>query len=336
MNEYDVFNIKSKCTDKDIFFNAYLQELSNKVTTMFEFENLPESVDENFFKLMLVLTGQCALYNVKEWQTTKGIENWNGEKWVAVRGERSGEPNVYYIPRGYVIANPAIGSDTITDTATNPDITIFYLTPFDECTMQGRGLSGLIMRTAHKLADIDISIRTAVKNSRIVAFWECDNDTQKKRLDESLTKMRNGEDVFAVKTGYESTMKINPYLSGANLPETIRELVELRQYILANFYHALGINSNYNLKRAQISNKEVETNDDILIVNTYEILSQLKRGCEDFNAKTGMAISVDYSPAWKQLREQQTPTEDTDNTEPETDTESEGETNERTDNEKDT
>lgn len=336
MQEYDVFNIKSKCADKDIFFNAYLQELSNKVTTMFEFENLPESVDENFFKLMLVLTGQCALYSVKEWQTTKGIENWNGNKWTAVRGERSGEPNVYYIPRGYVIANPAIGSETIPDTATNPYITIFYLTPFDECTMQGCGLSGLIMRTAHKLADIDVSIRTAVKNSRVVAFWECDSDTQKKRLDESLTKMRNGEDVFAVKTGYESTMKINPYLSGANLPETIRELVELRQYILANFYHALGINSNYNLKRAQISNKEVETNDDILIVNTYEILSQLKRGCEEFNAKTGMSISVDYSPAWKQLREQQTPTEDTDNTEPETDTESEGETNERADNEENT
>lgn len=332
MTEYDVYNIKTNSADSNIFFNAYLQELSNKLTTMFEFENLPESVDENFFKLMLVLTGQCALYKTKEWQTTKGVENW-GKNWIAVRGERAGEPNVYYIPRGYVIANPAIGSDTIADTATNPDITIFYLTPFDECTLQGSGMSGLIMRTAHKLADIDVSIRTAVKNSRVVAIWECDNDTQKNRLDETLKKMRNGEDVFAVKTGYESTMKINPYLSGANLPETIRELVELRQYILANFYHALGINSNYNLKRAQISNKEVETNDDILIVNTYEILSQLTRGCEEFNAKTGMSIKVDYSDAWKKLKEQQTPTEDTDTN---TENESEGENDERADNEKDT
>lgn len=317
-NTFDVYELARKTKDSDIFFNDYLQELSNKVTSMFVFSNLPDSVDENFFKLNLVLTGQCALYKSKDWITTKGIENWR-DKWVAIRGERSGEPNVYYIPRGYVIANPTLNGETISDVQTDPNITIFYLTPFDECTICGRGLSGLIFRTAHKLADIDISIRTAVKNSRIVAFWECDNDTQKNRIDTALSKMRDGEDVFAIKTGYESEMKINPYLSGANLPETIRELVELRQYILANFYHALGINSNYNLKRAQISNKEIDTNDDILIVNTYEILSQLKRGCEEFNQKTGMSISVDYSPAWKELKEQQT-----------SDTQKEGEENDGT------
>lgn len=296
MANFDVYELSAKFTDNDLFFNDYVQELSNKVTSMFTFKNLPEEVDQNFFKLNLVLTGQCALYRY--------IDGDN-PKWVAIHGQRSGEPNVSYIPRGYVIANPAIGSETIEDAEDAPYLTIFYLTPYDQCTNFGRGLAGLIFRTAHKLADIDVSIRTAVKNSRVVALWECDNDTQKNRIDNTLTKMRNGEDVFAIKTGYESEMKINPYLSGANLPETIRELVELRQYILANFYHALGINSNYNLKRAQISNREVETNDDILIVNTYEILSQLKQGCDEFNGKTGMTISVDYSEAWKKLKEKQ-------------------------------
>ena len=108
--------------------------------------------------------------------------------------------------------------------------------------------------------------------------------------------------------------KINPFLNGANIPEVIRELVELRQYILANFYHSIGINSNYNLKRAQISNEEIKTNDDILIVNTYEIKSQLEKGCKEFNEKTGLNISVRYSDAWQQLRETET-AEETETTE---------------------
>lgn len=311
MANTDVWHIKDPHPEKDITLISYVQELSNKVTSMFEFTGLPESVNENFFKLNLILTGQCALYKTDKWQNTTGIENWVNDSWVAVHGQRSGEPNVYYIPKGYVIANPAIKSETIPDYKTNPNITIFYLTPFDECTTLGSGLYGLIMRTAHKLADIDVSIKTAVINSRVVALWEVDNDAQQSRVNETLRKMRQGEDVFAIKTGYESEIKINPYLQGANLPETIRELVELRQYILANFYHALGINSNYNLKRAQISNKEIETNDDVLIVNTAEIIKQLTECCKEFTAKTGIELSVDYSEAWKQLKETETNTNET-------------------------
>lgn len=295
----------------NIIYGYYMQELSNKVNSIFEFENLPETVDENFFKLSLILTGHCSLVNIKN-------------EWYAVHGQRGGTPNPYYIPENYIIANPALGSETVK--TTDNKITVFYLTPFDECTTIGTGLFGLINRTADSLTHTDISINTALKNSRVVAICECSTDTDKERINETFNKMRSGGDVFTVKTGFDDEIKINPFLNGANIPEVIRELVELRQYILANFYHSIGINSNYNLKRAQISNEEIKTNDDILIVNTYEIKSQLEKGCKEFNEKTGMNISVRYSDAWQQLRETETAeTEETNNTE----TESEDKENEK-------
>jgi hypothetical protein len=319
-NNRDIWEIRSNTEIKGIIYSGYMQELTNKVTSMFDFKGLPETVSENFFKLSLVLFGECAILKDKK-----------GE-YYAVKGQRSGEPNAYYIPKGYVYANPAIGSETFENVKVNPYITIFYLTPFDETTLSGSGMWALINRTARTLADIDVSIKTAVKNSRIVGFCECDSDTIKTRLDEAFKKMRNGEDVFSVKSGFENEIKLNPFLTGANLPEIMRELVELRQFVLANFYHALGINSNYNLKRAQISNEEIKTNDDILIINTYEIIKQLKIGCDELNAKTGLNVSVDYSEPWKILRETEINNEDTEDTETENNEESEGEENEIYDN----
>lgn len=315
-SNHDIWEIRSNTEIKGIIYSGYMQELTNKVTSMFDFEGLPETVSENFFKLALVLFGECAIMKDK-----KG-------NYYAVKGQRSGEPNAYYIPKGYVYANPAIGSETFENVKVNPYITIFYLTPFDETTLSGSGMWALINRTARTLADIDVSINTAVKNSRVVGFCECDSDTIKTRLDEAFKKMRNGEDVFSVKSGFENEIKLNPFLTGANLPEIMRELVELRQFVLANFYHALGINSNYNLKRAQISNEEIKTNDDILIINTYEIIKQLKIGCDELNTKTGLNVTVDYSEPWKILRETEINSEKTEDTETENNEESEDGENE--------
>lgn len=315
----DIWEIRSNTEIKGIIYSGYMQELTNKITSMFDFKGLPETVSENFFKLALVLFGECAIIK-------------DNSNYYAVKGQRSGKPNAYYIPQGYVYANPAINSRTFEDVKTDNNITIFYLTPFDETTLSGSGMWALINRTARTLADIDVSINTAVKNSRVVGFCECDSDTIKTRLDEAFKKMRNGEDVFSVKSGFENEIKLNPFLTGANLPETIRELVELRQFVIANFYHALGINSNYNLKRAQISNEEIKTNDDILIINTYEIIKQLKIGCDELNAKTDLNVSVDYSEPWKILRETEINKEDTEDTETENNEEGEGGENEIYDN----
>ena len=173
-----------------------MQELTNKVTSIFEFDGLPETVNQNYFKMLLALTGNCSITKFDDW--------------YAVKGQRGGTPNAYYIPENYIIANPKLGSKTIP--LTDKDITVFYMTPFDECTNIGSGLYGLLNRTADSLTHVDISINTALKNSRVVALFETVSDTQQKRVDGILKKMREGEDVFAIKAPFDGELKINPFL----------------------------------------------------------------------------------------------------------------------------
>ena len=47
------------------------------------------------------------------------------------------------------------------------------------------------------------------------------------------------------------------------------------------------------------------TNSYILIVSLADVLPTLQAACEEFNSKTGLTISVDYSPEWKEMQQQQ-------------------------------
>lgn len=287
---------------REFYFNTSLKQLIPIVTKMVDFKGLPDSVNQRYFKTALFMTGQCALLK------------WN-KVWYAVVGSRGGKPDPYYKPTFFTLANPALGSEIIP--LEYETIAMFYLTSIDELTSyvgMGGGLSGLIVRTATLLSNIDFSIDTAVKKSRIVSIVTCENSTVKNRIDDIIKRIMNGEDVFTVNQDYTEDIKINPFLQGANIPEIIQQLVELRQFILAQFYHCLGVNSNYNLKRAQISNEEIKTNDDLLIVNTADIIAELQECCKLCNAKTGLNISVDYSEEWKKLQrseETETETEET-------------------------
>lgn len=279
---------------REFYFNTTLKQLIPIVTKMVDFKGLPDSVNQRYFKTMLFMTGYCALVKINN-------------LWYATIGGRGGKPDPYYIPTVFTLANPVLGSETIS--LENSKISMFYLTSIDELTSyggMGGGLSGLIVRTSTLISNIDFSIDTAVKKSRVVSIVTCDNNTTKNRIDDIIKRIMNGEDVFTVNQDFTEDIKINPYLQGANIPEIIQQLVELRQFILAQFYHCLGVNSNYNLKRAQISNEEIKTNDDLLIVNTADIIAELQECCKLCNAKTGLNISVDYSEEWKKLQRSET------------------------------
>ncbi len=267
---------------------------------MFEFKNLPETVNERYFKSSLILTGNCAIYYPKEILNPKLAE----QGWYAVKGNIGAEPNAYYIGSEYVIANPILGSENIK--TTDERIEVFYWNSLDEvfnplCS----GLYFLIDRTARILTEIYRSTIIALKNSRVVNVFSASNNNEKTTLNKLITDMREGEDVFTTIQDFKAKMEVNPVLQDTNIKDILQEFVELEQFYLAQFYHAIGVNSNYNLKRAQINNEEIMTNSYILVVSLADVLPTLQRCCEELNAKSGLDISVDYSEEWKKMQEMQ-------------------------------
>ena len=267
---------------------------------MFEFKNLPETVNERYFKSSLILTGNCALYYPKKIVNPELAK----QGWYAVKGNIGAEPNAYYIGSEYVIANPILGSENIK--TTDERIEVFYWNSLDEvfnplCS----GLYFLIDRTARILTEIYRSTVIALKNSRVVNIFSASNNNEKTTLNKLITDMREGEDVFTTIQDFKAKMEVNPVLQETNIKDILQEFVELEQFYLAQFYHAIGVNSNYNLKRAQINNEEIMTNSYILIVSLADVLPTLQRCCEELNAKSGLDISVDYSEEWKKMQEMQ-------------------------------
>ena len=267
---------------------------------MFEFKNLPETVNERYFKSSLILTGNCAIYYPKKILNPKLAE----QGWYAVKGTIGAEPNAYYIGSEYVIANPILGSENIE--TTDERIEVFYWNSLDEvfnplCS----GLYFLIDRTARILTEIYRSTIIALKNSRVVNIFSASNNNEKTTLNKLITDMREGKDVFTTIQDFKAKMEVNPVLQDTNIKDILQEFVELEQFYLAQFYHAIGVNSNYNLKRAQINNEEIMTNSYILIVSLADVLPTLQRCCEELNAKSGLEISVDYSEEWKKMQEMQ-------------------------------
>ena len=284
----------------EYIYKGYFMELTSKTIRMFEFKNLPETVNERYFKSSLILTGNCALYYPKKILNPQLAE----QGWYAVKGKIGAEPNAYYIGSEYVIANPILGSENIK--TTDERIEVFYWNSLDEvfnplCS----GLYFLIDRTARILTEIYRSTVIALKNSRVVNIFSASNNNEKTTLNKLITDMREGEDVFTTIQDFKAKMEVNPVLQDTNIKDILQEFVELEQFYLAQFYHAIGVNSNYNLKRAQINNEEIMTNSYILVVSLADVLPTLQRCCEELNAKSGLSITVDYSPEWKKMQEMQ-------------------------------
>ena len=78
-------------------FNTYFKLLVNKVSQLFTWENLPENIDVNFLNTQLILNGKVCFFK-------------EGDKVYALNGNLGGEPNVYYKPTQFIVANPILGS----------------------------------------------------------------------------------------------------------------------------------------------------------------------------------------------------------------------------------
>lgn len=81
-------------------FELYFKLLTNKALNLFKWENLPSTVNERFLMTQLVLAGTVC------WTSIEG-------NIYALNGNVGGEPNVYYEPTQFIVANPVLGSKDV-------------------------------------------------------------------------------------------------------------------------------------------------------------------------------------------------------------------------------
>ena len=294
-------------------YRYYSGMLINRIIKMFDWSGLPDTIDTDFLNYTLIKYGSI------------GFTEFSG-KLYALFGNVGGEPNEYYFTRLYIIANPVLGSKTIKIDENGVVMYNSTIDRFTQPTNYGNPLNSLIDITAQRLTETTISALTASKNIRAALLISAKDDETRQAAEVALRKIYNGEPdvIFRDKVIDSLNITVNPVIGDA--ARALTELREEYQFTLAQFYNAIGIQANYNLKRERLNTSEVNSNLDALLINIADMLYQRQTAVEKINAMFGTSISVDFSEEWKQTEALQNDRSDVE-TQTENTDESEGEEN---------
>lgn len=260
-------------------YHFYFTWLLSKLHEIFVWENLPESVDEAFMNNNLFLNGYITFVKV------------NGKVYSIDCG-LGGKPDEYYRPTEAIMANPILGSHNYT---IGKDCIVMWNTKNDEEAIYGvRGLGNLIHQTATLLTDNMVSINCAQVNTRIQALVVADSTAQKNSAELVMKDLYAGHPFKVLEDTMIDKIKVNPIT--ANPAANISELVELHQYIIANYYNNIGIKTNYQMKKERMITDEINSLNDFLAVSLDAMLKARQIAVEKINEMFGLDIKVSLKP----------------------------------------
>lgn len=290
--------VKHTVCDVESNYRYYVGLLLNRVVNLFDWYNLPETVDKQYLCSLLFLTGKATFFK-------------SNDKLYVADCAVGGELNEYYYPRYAILANPVLGSKSM---LIGTDCVLVYTSTADKLNTNVRvgdtGYAaicptyGLITKTAELLADCMSSINIAQKNTRASFVITAPTDNVRVQMDMLLKRMYEGEPYTTVTDSAfaDNRVTVSP-LTTTTGNSTLRELRETQQYYLSQFYHAIGVDSNSNFKRERLTTAELDSESEPLQINIIDMVSSVKEGIDRVNNLFGTNIKVDLSEQWQQLTE---------------------------------
>lgn len=271
-------------------FNHYFDMLTNKVCNLFVWNGLPETVDVRALNLSLVLNGKVC------WTEFNG-------KLYALTGNVGGEPNAYYEPQLFIISNPILGSKQVkvrqtdgSDSIEGLDGILMANSDVDwESDRPIGGLYGLIYQTAGLLADNISSLNVSQINGRVSQIFTADNEAMARTAELILKEVYEGKPYKIV--SQDIIDKVGVLAAAATgQSNTLLNLIEAHQYIMANFFNELGIAAQWNGKRERVNTAETELMQGSYDINIWNMLENRRTAVEKINELFGTNISVELNP----------------------------------------
>ena len=272
-------------------FRTYFKLLTNKAMSLFKLSGTEdlEAFDERYFMEQLILRGKVAVAQFDD-------------KLYALTGNWGGEPNAYYEPTQWIVANPILGSKTLkvlnkdgSKDISGLDGVVIALTDFDYLTdnLNG-GLYPLIYKYSGLLADNDVSLNIAQINGRLNVVLTADSENIANQAEDVLKDLYDGKPYRVLYQDLMDKIQVNP-VAAAGTNNTIMSLIEAKAHLLQDFYSEIGIASQGNLKRERVNTAETELMTGCLDISIWNMLKNLKEGIEKVNELFGTSISVELN-----------------------------------------
>ena len=264
--------------DKELSSKNYIHYMVIRLQKMFKYTNLPDSIPREMLEYYLLVNGSCFI-----------AKHEDGNLY-ALLGTFGGEPDVYYRPTRYVVANPALKMSKDFD-INNDGVLIRN----DSIWV---GLYPLMARYASLMAENILTLRSADVMLRVIAMLTAPDDKTRIAAEAYLKKLENGEfGVIAENRFFEGVKMQSP---PSNNGSYLTQFIELHQYLKGSFYNEIGLNANFNMKREALGDGESSLNEDSLMPLCDEMLRCRQEDFDKVNKMFGTDIKVEFDSSWAQ------------------------------------
>lgn len=283
------FNWSKRSTPrhKQLITNYNIRNMLLRTSRMFTWKGLPKEMPQRFLELVLQSWGYIGIVE---------SDNIHYCCW----GTLGGEPNYNYMPSKFIVANPHIGNGGL-----NKEYNIYgdnknvVVIPNDTLY---RGLMPILTFHSELNTEIQLTKRLIIINERMPNALTAPDNNAMKDIKEFLGDVEDGELASVFDRNMMRKVESIPYGEGrsANL---ITQIIEMEQYQKASLFNDLGLQANYNMKRETLTSSENLLNIDALLPLCDDMLEMRQIACNELKEVFGLDISVDFSSAWKMLRD---------------------------------
>lgn len=263
--------------DKNNAIRAHIGYMLNRTQSMFKWTGLPDTIPQRSLELFLQTNGNVCFYE-------------HNDVLRVFTGGMGGEPDAYYMPTIYTIANPALQLSV----SARIDVDCVVM-PNDSMYL---GLIPLFTKYAHFMTENELSIEIGIINTRLIDWISAPDDRTKRSAEKYLQDVKDGKQGVIAENGFFDGIKVNS--RGANtIAPTMNSLIEMEQYLKASWYNELGLNANYNMKRESLNTTESQMNNDALLPLVDDMLRCRKESIDKVNAMFDTSISVELASSWQ-------------------------------------
>lgn len=281
--------------------NRMWQDIFNRtvcvIANLFEWKNLPKTIDQYFFEMMLLFLGQACIVYDEEFAS-----------YICLMCTPAGKMNLYYQNGFYRAYSLGYSKKFMALTSYNKDIFEDLLTPFGGSEGEGtRVTRGVVCQDnplcyemvntieiyTNRVVSAMRSLDVLQKQAQLPSIIETDEDT-KLAIQQAVSDINDNVLAVYVGKGIASALMESKSLQTQFNPAVIDVMWNHLNNLRSEQLTAFGINNlNTADKKERLLRDEINSNNDSIEYNLQYRLDYRKRFCENFNSVFGTNISVD-------------------------------------------
>lgn len=249
-------------------YMQYYNRLTELSISMFEWKNLPDTIDARFLELILFSDGMSVFFR----DETLGD--------LALQCMISGQLDVYRIP----INRVAYATNGYRRNLDNTNSVIIFNNMLHTNSMLD------VEMFSRRLYNLDRAIDVNANAQKTPVLIQCD-ENQRLTM-KNLYEQYNGNQpfIFGDKALNTNTLKVLK----TDAPYVADKLYELKTQIWNEALTYLGISNTNIMKKERMITDEVQRNQGGVIASRYSRLDSRKQACKKINEMFGLNIDVEY------------------------------------------